>query len=513
MARLRFNNVYGSLGATQFVSDTTITFAVPLTYNDGQSLPTISSPDTFDITVEPNSGNFEVERITAYASGALTATVTRGIYGAAKQHTAPAGFVGAPNTTDYAGAAPSLTLGTSNTAGSGQARVDADASIAIFDATAPVTQALADAAATGAAAVAARRDHKHGMPSAASPSLTLGTANAAGASGHPINSDASIAAFDATVPVTQSFSDAAATGSANVAARRDHKHGMPTAPAATGGVAVYGDGSDGAATFDGTTTVLGLVPSSSTYTLTRDLFLTTCTINSGVAVITAGYRLFCQGTLTNNGNIAWDGASGAGGAGGAALVSGSIMGGASLSGSGGNGSGASGNPGGGGGNRVGGVGGNGGNGSNGTGGAGASPATPAATSGTLRMLPNAVVVILGWNTAVNAGAGGGGGAGDASNGGAGGGGGGGIIVIVAKVIAGTGAIHARGGAGGIRSLGNVGGGGGGGGGAVIVVSSSVSSGAVSGQTIDAGGGSGSAGVGSGTAGTNGGAGSLILLPN
>jgi len=37
------------------------------------------------------------------------------------------------------------------------------------------------------------------------------------------------ALFDATVPVTQAHSDAAATGTAVVAARRDHKHGMPVA--------------------------------------------------------------------------------------------------------------------------------------------------------------------------------------------------------------------------------------------------------------------------------------------
>lgn len=37
-------------------------------------------------------------------------------------------------------------------------------------------------------------------------------------------------AFDATAPTTQAYGDAAATGSATVAARRDHKHGMPVAP-------------------------------------------------------------------------------------------------------------------------------------------------------------------------------------------------------------------------------------------------------------------------------------------
>lgn len=40
-----------------------------------------------------------------------------------------------------------------------------------------------------------------------------------------------IIAFDTTVPVTQASADVAATGSAASAARRDHRHGMPTIPA------------------------------------------------------------------------------------------------------------------------------------------------------------------------------------------------------------------------------------------------------------------------------------------
>ena len=58
------------------------------------------------------------------------------------------------------------------------------------------------------------------------PGLTLGTANAEG-TGNSIRSGATIAAFDTTLPVTQAHSDAAATGTAAKAARRDHKHGMP----------------------------------------------------------------------------------------------------------------------------------------------------------------------------------------------------------------------------------------------------------------------------------------------
>jgi hypothetical protein len=62
----------------------------------------------------------------------------------------------------------------------------------------------------------------------ASPSIALDSSAAAGAAGTVIRSDSTIAAFDATVPVTQAFSDSAAVGSAAFAARRDHKHGMPS---------------------------------------------------------------------------------------------------------------------------------------------------------------------------------------------------------------------------------------------------------------------------------------------
>lgn len=64
----------------------------------------------------------------------------------------------------------------------------------------------------------------------ATPAIVLGTAAAAGSATTVIRSDATIVAFDATVPSTQAFADAAAAGSAAVAARRDHKHAMPSSP-------------------------------------------------------------------------------------------------------------------------------------------------------------------------------------------------------------------------------------------------------------------------------------------
>lgn len=77
---------------------------------------------------------------------------------------------------------------------------------------------------------------------------------------------------------------------------------------------IFGDGSDGAVEFDGTTVILGLTPSSSIYTLTRDIYLSGgSSIASGVTIKTAGFRIFCTGALTvdgtiqNNGNVGGDG--------------------------------------------------------------------------------------------------------------------------------------------------------------------------------------------------------------
>lgn len=61
----------------------------------------------------------------------------------------------------------------------------------------------------------------------ATPAIGLGTAAAPGAASSGIRSDATILAFDVGVPTTLGYADAAATGATGVAARRDHRHGMP----------------------------------------------------------------------------------------------------------------------------------------------------------------------------------------------------------------------------------------------------------------------------------------------
>lgn len=75
-------------------------------------------------------------------------------------------------------------------------------------------------------------------PTFATPAIVLGTAAAAGAASTVIRSDSTIVAFDATVPVTQAMSDVAATGSAAVAARRDHRHGMPASSSGIGEILI-----------------------------------------------------------------------------------------------------------------------------------------------------------------------------------------------------------------------------------------------------------------------------------
>lgn len=62
--------------------------------------------------------------------------------------------------------------------------------------------------------------------------------------------------------------------------------------------AVYGDGIDGSVTFDGTSTVLSITPSSSVYQLTRDIFCHNMTVADNVRIQPNGYRIFVENLLT-----------------------------------------------------------------------------------------------------------------------------------------------------------------------------------------------------------------------
>jgi hypothetical protein len=67
---------------------------------------------------------------------------------------------------------------------------------------------------------------------------------------------------------------------------------------------IYGSGADGSVTLDGTTTILSMVPSSSVYTATRDLFFYNLTLSDSVRLNPAGYRIFVQNILMlGNGSV------------------------------------------------------------------------------------------------------------------------------------------------------------------------------------------------------------------
>jgi hypothetical protein len=60
---------------------------------------------------------------------------------------------------------------------------------------------------------------------------------------------------------------------------------------------IYGTGVDGNAVLDGSTTILGMTPSSSKYTMTSDLYFHNLTLNADIHLQTNGYRLFVKNQL------------------------------------------------------------------------------------------------------------------------------------------------------------------------------------------------------------------------
>lgn len=254
---------------------------------------------------------------------------------------------------------------------------------------------------------------------------------------------------------------------------------------------IFGTGSDGAVTLDGSTAYAGFStgPSANVYTLTRDVQSTTFVINTGVTLNTAGYRIFATvsisgaGTIQNNGNNGSNGSNGASSTNGAAGAGGTVTTGyfsnvaGSAGGSGNKTNGVAGTSSTSGLGSTGATGGNGGdNGAAGgasSGGAGGTNSVGSAF-GTMRwrtidMLDVVVAGIVKLVPQGGAGSGGSGGNnGGTSGSGAGGGGGasGGFVFISARLWAGTFVIKALGGTGGNGGsafAGNAAAGGGGGG--------------------------------------------------
>lgn len=267
---------------------------------------------------------------------------------------------------------------------------------------------------------------------------------------------------------------------------------------------LFGDGSHGAAVLDGVATVgFAALTGGNTYTMNRDAFCTTLTINAGQTLIPSGYKIYCTGTLTNNGTIRADGVSATTFAGGVNTSGGTYRT-FEVGGTGGTG-----NTGAGGAGADGGIGSNSGNGGTGSSGAaGLKGAGYAASFGWPREaqgVASGVFNAAGTVVAHKGQAGGGGGGGDGANRGGGGGAGASTIAIFAVAVVNTGTISAVGGSGFTPTVGNCGGGGGGAGGQVWLYT--LSAWTNSGTTTLTGGAAG-AGVGSGGAGVAGAAGTL-----
>jgi hypothetical protein len=75
---------------------------------------------------------------------------------------------------------------------------------------------------------------------------------------------------------------------------------------------VYGTGDDGSVVFDGSSTALGLAPSSSVYSLVRDIYCYNMSVGDSVRIQPNGYRIFVQNLLTlgNASRIGWANSTG-----------------------------------------------------------------------------------------------------------------------------------------------------------------------------------------------------------
>lgn len=272
---------------------------------------------------------------------------------------------------------------------------------------------------------------------------------------------------------------------------------------------LFGTGADGAVHLDGTVGAPAwATKSGSTYTMTADVNATTILIDSGVTVVTAGYRFFYTVSFTNNGTVSYStaaangAAAGTAGAGVAAGVLPSQTAGAGNTGAGAGGTAAV----------LNGSSGAGGLGSSGAGGAGivGQLTSVAKVSGIFSQPSPWLAGVYGWNgpNAIKPGSSGGGGGGDGTVKGGGGGAGGGGMLFIGPSFTNNGTISCAGGNGGSPASGNAGGGGGGTGGMIAIFSSTTP---VNTGTISVAGGTGGTPTGTGVAGSSGAAGLLLSV--
>jgi collagen type VII alpha len=280
--------------------------------------------------------------------------------------------------------------------------------------------------------------------------------------------------------------------------------------ATSSATSIYGNGSGGAITLDGTTVYNSFASlSGSTYTLKTSAVTSppsSLTVNAGITLQLSGIPLIVSGTLTNNGTISNNGGSASGSTAGAFAAHsmyGALVAKAGVTGVGTAGTAQAATI-------AAGVGGTGGTGSSGAGGSGGTVTSNNSTYvfNSPQTALMGVVSFSGSVLAVFGGTAGGSGGGDGTNLSGGSGAGGGVVAILAKSIVNNSVISAVGGAGGSATTGNCGGGGGGGGGLILLYSPVAVTGTGSTNVT---GGSGGSGIGTGTAGATGASGSVATF--
>jgi hypothetical protein len=79
MARLRYNGLSTTLGASLTSSGVSVTFGAALTHSNGTNVPTITGSDYIPLAILDTSGHLsEIVWLTAYTAAATTGTITRG---------------------------------------------------------------------------------------------------------------------------------------------------------------------------------------------------------------------------------------------------------------------------------------------------------------------------------------------------------------------------------------------------------------------------------------------------